>query len=66
MIFQEDGVWKKFVCPSCGGDNIGESGLGGGLLHCFGHCMRDVGRSNCKVVEVTDEKELAALQQEPY
>jgi hypothetical protein len=66
MVFQEGGVWKKFVCPSCGGDNIGESGLGGERLHCFGKCMMHLGRDDCKVVEVTDEKELAALQQEPY
>jgi hypothetical protein len=66
MLIEKDGIQMKCVCPECGGDNVGESGLGGGLLHCFGSCMRDVPRQDCQLTPVTSAAELQALQQPAY
>jgi hypothetical protein len=66
MLKEAGDGYHKYVCPACGSDNIGESGLGGSLVHCFGHCMSDVPRADCKTVPVTDEDELRALQQPAY
>lgn len=66
MIFEEDGIQKKYICPDCRGDAVGESGLGGGLLHCFGTCMRDLARGECPVVLVQTEAEAQTLRQPAY
>lgn len=66
MLTEKDGAHYKYVCPECGGDGIGESGLGGGMVHCFGHCMADFPKTECKTVLVTDEAELAVLKQPAY
>lgn len=65
MLIEDEGVYKKLVCPDCEGDNIGESGLGGKLVHCF-TCMFDILRGDCAEVPVTSEEELRILQQPPY
>ena len=65
MIFEEEGVQKKLVCPDCGGDAIGESGLGGSWLHCFGRCMVDIPRQDCLVVLVQTQAEADVLSQPP-
>jgi hypothetical protein len=66
MIVKEDGVEKKLICSDCKGDAVGESGLGGGLLHCYGKCMRPLTRSECTTVPITTEAELQSLRQDPY
>lgn len=66
MIVEKDGVQMKLVCPDCKGDAVGESGLGGGLLHCFGSCMRDLMRGECLAVPIASKAELQALRQEAY
>jgi hypothetical protein len=66
MIFEDDGVQKKLVCPSCKSDASRESGLGGGLLHCFGRCMADIPRQDCLVFPVQTQAEADALSQSPY
>lgn len=66
MLTKKDGVDYKLVCPSCGNDSIGRSGMGGNLVHCFNQCMADVPQSECLLVEVTSAEELQALSQEEY
>ena len=66
MLVEKEGGWHKLLCPDCGRDNIGESGLGGNLVHCFGRCMRDIVVSECPLESVTSPEELAALRQDPY
>ena len=67
MLTDKEGVHaEKYVCPDCHGDNIGESGLGGDMLHCFGVCMRDIPKKDCLVAPVSSDAELWALKQEPY
>jgi len=66
MIVEEDGVEKKLVCPDCKGDAVGESGLGGGLLHCYGRCMRPLDRGECLTAPIATETERQALRQDAY
>lgn len=65
MLIQENGVWKKLVCPNCKTDNVCESGLGGVWRHCC-NCFVISNQSDCQQVEVTSAEELAVLQQPPY
>lgn len=66
MLIQRDGVSWKLICPSCRGDNIGESGLGGKFVHCFGHCMMDILKSECPTQMVETEEEVAVLEKPAY
>lgn len=65
MLIVEDGVTKKLVCSHCECDNIGESALGESYVHCF-KCMTDIKKGSCTLFPVTDEAELAVLQQGAY
>lgn len=64
MLVLKDGVQMKLECLDCGKDNIGESGLGGGLVHCF-TCWRDLSPEECRATPAKPE-ELPALRQETY
>ena len=63
MLFQKDGVNMKYVCRFCGYDNIGKSGLGNSMVHCFS-CVIDIPKSDCSVEVVTSELELSILCQD--
>lgn len=67
MLLEKEGKpAEKYVCPDCGGDNIGESGLGSSMFHCFGVCMRDIPKADCKTVLVGSATELELLKQSTY
>lgn len=67
MLVEEGGVYKKYICFICEGDQIGTSGLGEKYVHCFGKsCMRDIEKSECETEVVTSPEEIAALRQEAY
>ena len=66
MLIQVEGVYKKLLCPECKGDNIGESGLGGSLVHCFGNCMMDFSQDACGQVTITSSEEIEAHKQSLY
>ena len=66
MLVNQDGKPFKYVCPDCGCDNIGESGLGERYLHCFNSCMRDFSKSSCPTVLVTFDEEMKRLSQDAY
>ena len=64
MLVTRDGKPYKLLCPDCKGEDIGESGLGGGLAHCFGYCMRDLSKESCIEV-LASPGEVHALSQGP-
>ncbi len=67
MLIEEDGVFKKYICIHCGGDQIGESGFGENYVHCFAKsCMLDIHKSACQLEVVTSPEEIAILRQEAY
>lgn len=66
MLIEKDGKYFKYVCPECSGDNIGESGMGIRLVHCFGSCMADFPKSQCLTQEVTAQSEIILLRQMAY
>lgn len=65
MLVDLGGKNYKLVCPSCGGSNIGDSGMGDKYVHCFGHCMVDILKNECGMAEATPD-ELSTLSQEAY
>ncbi len=66
MLVPETEGRMKYVCPDCGGDNVGESGMGGRYIHCFGVCMKDLEKASCPTAPVTSSEEAITLSQEPY
>jgi hypothetical protein len=66
MLFEKDGKTFKYVCPSCGGDGIGESGMGMKYVHCFRPCYSDIPKDTCPTALVTSEEEKRLLSQESY
>lgn len=52
----------KLVHISCNSDNVGNSGLGGGFVHCF-KCMSDIRLNDCAKVLVASDEERRILSQ---
>lgn len=67
MLTETNDGPMKFVCPECGRDGIGESGLGSKLVHCFApSCTKDFSKESCEAVPVTSQTELQVLRQPCY
>lgn len=63
MFIHVSGVYVAYVCPNCGGENVGGFGP---TLHCFGGCESDVKREECPTRPMTEQEKLEYAGREAY